>query len=284
MNLVTPGVRPLTDAEFRRFQALVYREAGIHLSPAKKALLVGRLMRRLRTLGLGSFGEYYDRVEADPDERVQAFDAICTNETHFFREPRQFEFLAARVFPAWIEAAAGGARSRTIRVWSAACSSGEEPYSIAMSLLAHFPAEAGWSVEIAATDLSTKILARAEAGVWPIERAAEIPSALLKRFMLRGVGSQEGKMKAGPAIRSVVRFARLNLNDASYAVAGPFDLIFCRNVLIYFDAESKTAVIDRLLGRLAPDGILLLGHAETLNGLTDRARSVGPTAYSRTST
>jgi chemotaxis protein methyltransferase CheR len=282
VNLVLPGVRPLTEGEFRKFQAFVFRHAGIHLSTAKKALLVGRLARRLRALALESFGEYYELIERDAEERIQAFDAICTNETHFFREPRQFEFLAARVYPAWMAAAEAGERSRMIRVWSAACSSGEEPYSIAMSLLTHFPAESGWTIEIVATDLSTKILARAEAGLWPIDKSAEIPQAMLKRFMLKGVGAQEGKMKAGPEIRACVRFARLNLNDASYPVAGQFDLVFCRNVLIYFNAESKAGVIGRLLGRLAPEGILFLGHAETLNGVTDRVRSVGPTAYRRT--
>jgi chemotaxis protein methyltransferase CheR len=279
VNLAVPGVRPLTDVEFRKFQAFVFRHAGIHLSAAKKALLVGRLSRRLRALGLESFGAYYELIERDVEERTQAVDAICTNETHFFREPRQFELLAARIYPAWIAAAEAGTRTRTIRVWSAACSSGEEPYSIAMSLLTHFPPESGWSVEILATDLSTKILARAQAGVWPVDKAEEIPLAMRKRFMLRGVGSQEGNMKAGPDIRACVRFARLNLNDAAYPVAGVFDLIFCRNVLIYFNAESKGAVIRRLLGHLAPEGILFLGHAETLNGVTDRVRSVGPTAY-----
>jgi chemotaxis protein methyltransferase CheR len=276
-----PGMRPLTEAEFRKFQTFVFRHAGIHLSAAKKALLVGRLSRRLRALGLESFGAYYELIARDADERTQAFDAICTNETHFFREPRQFEFLTTRVYPTWKVAVEAGTRSRTIRVWSAACSSGEEPYSIAMSLLTHFPKEEGWSVEVLATDLSTKILARAEAGLWPIDKSAEIPPAMLKRFMLRGVGSQDGKMKVGPEVRACVRFMRLNLNDASYPVSGAFDLIFCRNVLIYFNAESKGGVIRRLLSHLAAEGILLLGHAETLNGVTDRVRSVGPTAYRR---
>src|SRR6185369_16721993 len=129
------GLRPLTDAEFGAFQKLVAEEAGIQLTPAKKALLVGRLAKRLRALGLDSFGEYHERVRHDREERIRMFDAICTNETQFFREPRQFEFLADRVYPAWRAAAEAGTRARTIRAWSAACSSGEEPYSLAMSLL-----------------------------------------------------------------------------------------------------------------------------------------------------
>jgi chemotaxis protein methyltransferase CheR len=281
MIVMANSTPSLTDAEFRKWQALIQREAGIHLSVAKKALLVGRLARRLRARGTPSFGAYHDLVERDAAERIEMLDAICTNETHFFREPRQFEFLADRVFPAWRAAAAAGQRSRTVRVWSAACSFGEEPYSLAMSLLAHLPAEAGWSVEIVATDLSTKALSRAQDAVWPIEKAEEIPPAFCRRFMLRGVGSQQGKMKAGPALRAVVRFARLNLSDASYAVGGAFDLILCRNVLIYFGADEKKAVIARLLDRLTPEGILFLGHSETLHGINDRVRSVGPTAYSR---
>jgi chemotaxis protein methyltransferase CheR len=274
-------VHTVNDSEFRGFQKLVHDEAGIFLSAAKKALLVGRLSRRLRELDLESFADYYARVASDPAERIRMLDALCTHETQFFREPQQWAFLESRVYPAWHAAAALGSRPRRIRAWSAACSSGEEPYSLAMSLLASFPAEQGWSIEIAASDLSTKILSRAEAAVWPMEKAAAIPDVLRRRFMLRGVGSQEGRMKAGPEIRSVVRFARVNLNAESYPLAGPFDLILCRNVLIYFDARSKGDVIRRLLSRLGPGGLLLLGHAETLAGV-DGVRSVGPTAYVRT--
>ena len=271
----------VTEREFRAFQQLVYDEAGIQLTPTKKALLVGRLSRRLRELGLGTFTEYYERVQGDDRERIQMLDALCTHETQFFREPQQWEFLESRVYPTWRARGAAGTGPRRIRAWSAACSSGEEPYSLAMSLLAHFPPEDGWSVEIAATDLSTKILARAQAALWPIEKARSIPEAWRRRFMLRGVGPQEGWMKAGPELRSVVRFARLNLHAARCPVAGPFDLVFCRNVLIYFGTRAKTDVIARLVARLAPGGLLLLGHAETLNGLSDALRSVGPTVYGR---
>jgi chemotaxis protein methyltransferase CheR len=275
------GLRPLTPGEFRKFQDLVGDASGIHLSPAKKALLVGRLSRRVHRLGLASFGEYYARVCRDSDELVWMLDAICTNETHFFREPKQFEFLESQVYPAWKAAAQAGRRARHIRAWSAACSSGEEPYSAAMSLREHFPLEEGWTIEITATDLSTKILARAESGVWPIAKADEIPERRLRRFMLRGVGTQEGRMKAGPELRSLVRFVRMNLNAEPYTVSGRFDLIFCRNVLIYFGTAAKTAVLRRLIDRLAPEGLLLLGHAETLSGFAEGMRSVGPTVYQR---
>jgi chemotaxis protein methyltransferase CheR len=265
--------------EFSLLRGLIYKEAGIYLSEAKKALVVGRLSRRLRELHLGSFEAYYRLVQADGDERVRLLDCICTNETHFFREPRQFEFLEQRVFPEWVERAAAGLMPRRIRAWSAACSTGEEPYSLAMTLLAHFPPSSGWEVDIHATDLSTRALELARAGVWRIEKALEIPQDHLKAFMLRGTGAQEGVMKAGLEIRSAVRFERVNLNEARYPVPGPFDLVFCRNVLIYFDAAARARVVSRLLDQLAPAGHLFLGHAESLNCLTERARSVGPTVY-----
>jgi chemotaxis protein methyltransferase CheR len=265
----------VSDRDFVRFQRLINDEAGIWLAPVKKALLVGRLARRLRELGLTSYGDYFERVAVDEAERIRMLDAICTNETHFFREPRHFEFLCDRVFPAWREDAERGRRPRRARVWSAACSTGEEPYTLAMTLLSSLP---GWDVEILATDLSTKVLARAEAAVWPLEKSREIPDPHLKAYMLKGYGSQEGLMKAGPELRSLVRFARLNLTH-DHPGLGQFDLVFCRNVLIYFDKETKGKVVSRLLDRLLPDGFLFLGHAESLGGFTTRAKALLPTVY-----
>ena len=206
-------------------------------------------------------------------------DPVSTNETHFFREPRQFEFLENRVFAEWHAEAAAGLKPKRLRLWSAGCSSGEEPYSIAMLLLDHFPRHDGWELEIIATDLSTRILDKAQAALWPVVKAQEIPEKYLKQFMLRGTGSQDGKMKAGAEIRSLIQFERLNLNDERYPVTGRFDAIFCRNVLIYFDTPSRTRVIERLIDRLAPSGYLFVGHAESLSGITDRARHVMPTIY-----
>jgi chemotaxis protein methyltransferase CheR len=278
------GIRPLTDREFKLFQSLIHKEAGIYLSEVKKALLVGRLSRRIRELGLDSFEAYYRHVVEGPNptERVELINNICTHETQFFREPRQFEFLEQTLAPQWRAEAEAGTRPKQIRAWSAACSSGEEPVSMAMSLLYHFPASAGWSVEVLATDISTRVLDKARAATWPIERAGQIPPAYLKRFMLRGTGEQQTKMKAGPEIRSVVRFQQLNLQADSYAVGDGFDLIFCRNVLIYFNAASKEHVVSRLLGRLGESGLLFLGHAESLTGMRDQPRAVIPTVYSRT--
>lgn len=274
------GIRPITDREFTLFQELIYKEAGIYLAPVKRSLLEGRLARRLRELGLQSFGAYYHFViEKGEEEQIRLLDAVSTNETHFFREPTQFEFLEQRILPEWSREAESGRRPRKIRVWSAGCSTGEEPYSLAMALLSHFPFNSGWQIEILATDLSTRALDRARKAIWPIEKAKEIPPHYLHAFMLKGTRSQEGKIKAGPEIRSLIQFERFNLNEEVYPTSGPLDLLFCRNVLIYFDAESKRRVIDRLLRSLSPAGYLFIGHAESLTGLADRVRSVLPTVY-----
>ncbi len=257
--LLESATAQISDSEFGRFRELIYRHAGIALAPSKKALLEARLAKRLRELGLSSFTDYFDLVMNNPEgtELIQLLDRISTNETHFFREPKQFEFLEQRVFPVWTAQASVGSRTRRIRAWSAGCSTGEEPYSLAMLLQNHFSSTFGWKIEIMATDLSTRALKAAQRAEWPITKANEIPQEYLKRFMLRGVGTQTGKMKAGPEIASLIRFERLNLNDQTYPLAGMFDAIFCRNVLIYFDVQSRRRVIERLLDYLAPAGFFL---------------------------
>ncbi len=271
-----PRLRP---RDFARFQAFVQREAGIFLSQQKQALLVGRLSRRLRELAMKDFGDYFERVVEDPAERVRCLDLVTTNETHFFREPRHFELVAARLLPRIAEEIEAGRRPRRVRAWSAACSSGEEPWSIAMTLLSAFPPGAGIDVEILATDLSTRVLDRARAGLYPIEKARDIPESHRKRFMLRGTGASEGLMKVGDEPRAAVRFARMNLVDPDWPGIGTFDLLFCRNVLIYFAQETRRAVVGHLLSHLAPDGVLFLGHAESLSGLGLAAQVIAPTVF-----
>jgi chemotaxis protein methyltransferase CheR len=275
------AVQPVTDKEFGLFQKLIYEKAGIYLAAPKRALVDSRLAKRIRELGLDSFAAYYHHVAEDRDgaELIQMLDRISTNETRFFREPRQFEFLETQIIADWTAEAAAGMRLRRIIAWSAGCSTGEEPYSLAMVLRDHFPPSAGWEIEILATDLSTRVLDCARTAIWPIAKAEEIPPKYLKPFMLKGKGTQAGKMKPAPEIRSMVRFERLNLNDDVYPVSGSFDLILCRNVLIYFDGPSRLRVIHRLLNHLALSGYFFVGHAETLNGITDRVRPVMPTVY-----
>ncbi len=264
---------PVTDDEFRLFQQLVYQWSGIFLSPIKRALLAARLSKRVRQLGLRSFSEYYRHLsQGEDDERRILLDSICTNETHFFREPAQFDFLDQVVLPGMM---ADGRRQKRIRVWSAGCSTGEEPFSLAM-LLHDRLAASGWSIEILATDLSTRVLEKAANAEWPVESAAEIPPAYLRRYMLKGRKSKEGIMRAGPQLRSLIHFAQLNLSDAVYAIPGQFDLIFCRNVMIYFDQTSKKHVFERLVAHLAPGAYLFLGHAESGTGWREDLVPVRP--------
>jgi chemotaxis protein methyltransferase CheR len=269
----------ISEKEFLRLRNLVYEEAGIWLSQAKSALLVGRLAKRLRHHGLKSFKQYYDLVINSPEERIQMLDALSTNETRFFREPQHFELLRSVIFPKWAEEAATGHRGRKIRVLSAGCSTGQEPYSLAMILLDHFPAASGWEIEIIATDLSTRALEIAQTGIWPTAKVDEIPSSYLKAFMRKGFADQAGKMKAGPEIRSIIRFFRMNLNEPAYPLTGKFEMIFCRNVLIYFDQRGRERVVRRLASFLSPDGYFFLGHAESLHAMSDRLRSIIPTVY-----
>lgn len=271
-----PDIRPPTEREFRLFQDFLSRETGIWLSEHKRPLLVSRLTRRLRQLGLTRFGDYYELAKDDAAERARMIESLCTHETSFFREPRQFQFLESSLLPAWLAEGDEGSRPRRVRVWSAGCSTGEEPFSIAMLLAEWLP---GWDCRVVATDLSSRALEKARSATWPIRRAQEIPAPLLKRFMLRGTGGQEGLMRAGMELRSLVCFEQLNLNDAYYSFDEPFDLIFCRNVMIYFDPASRMRVVDRLLRHLVPNGYLFLGHAESLLGHTDRVRSVLPSVY-----
>jgi chemotaxis protein methyltransferase CheR len=210
---------------------------------------------------------------------VRMLDCVCTNETHFFREPAAFDFLRQRVFPEWRTAASANERSKTLRVWSAACSTGDEPYSLAMMLLSEFPPEAGWNIEVLGTDLSTKVLAQAATGIWPAERISGVPVEYQRKFLLKGYGPDKGKIKAGEELRRVLRFQRLNLTHEPYKVSGPFDLIFCRNVLIYFQWDLKVQVVNRLGKLLAPGGHMFLGHAESLHGVSHKLHSVVPKVF-----
>ncbi|MGA3088440.1 MAG: protein-glutamate O-methyltransferase CheR [Terriglobales bacterium] len=274
----------VSPALFQNFQKLIYAESGIWLGSSKTALLCGRLFRRLRELGVDSLERYYERV-TQPDqqsERTRLIDAITTNETRFFREPRQFEFMVQSALPRWRAEAARQLRARQLRIWSVGCSSGEEPYTLAMLLAKHLPAAEGWQVRLLATDISNRVLEKARRGVYPIARSAEIPPDLLHRFMLRGMDERRGEMKVKVEIQQGIQFRRSNLDQEPAIPEGPFDAIFCRNVLIYFDAASKRRAILYLSRNLMPQGLLFVGHAETLCGESAELRSLGPTIYAKT--
>jgi chemotaxis protein methyltransferase CheR len=281
--LEQPPHLSVSPALFQKFQKLIYSETGIWLGSSKTALLCGRLFRRLRTLEITSLQNYYELVSQpeQDQERARMIDAITTNETRFFREPRQFEFLVQRVFPRWHADAERGLRPKRVNIWSAGCSSGEEPYTVAMLLAKHLPAEQGWDARILATDISNRVLEKARKGIYSITRSTELPKDLLHTFMLRGIAERQGEMKVKVEIQRMVEFRRLNLDQESDRVEGPFNAIFCRNVLIYFDAASKQRVVTSLVRHLVANGILFVGHAENLNAVSPELRSLEPTIYTR---
>ena len=281
--LEQPPQLAVSPALFQKFQKLIYAETGIWLGGSKTALLCGRLYRRLRELELDSLERYYECVvmPEQHDERARMIDAITTNETRFFREPRQFEFMVQKVFPHWRADAEQGLRPRRVRIWSAGCSSGEEPYTVSMLLAKHLPADEGWDVRLLASDISNRVLEKARKGVYPIARAAEIPQDLLHSFVLRGVAERQGEMKVKVEIQQMVDFRRLNLSEEPELMEGPFDAIFCRNVLIYFDAASKRKAITNLSRHLMANGLLFVGHAENLCSMSSELRSLEPTIYTK---
>ncbi len=263
----------ITDQEFHQFQKLIHRIAGINLSPAKKALVSGRLSRRLRVRDLNSYGEYYRLLASgkEPEEMQIAVDLLTTNETQFFREPKHFDFLRQEV----LTTAKPGC---TYRVWSAACSSGEEPYSIAM-VLADCLGEGPW--EVIASDISTRALEKARLRHYSLERATKIPRNYLTSYCLRGIGRQQGTILVDRALRSRVQFMQVNLN-APLPRLGEFDIIFLRNVMIYFGMETKQVVVSRMLPLLKPKGCFVVGHSESLNGVVDGLSLVTPSIYRKT--
>ena len=275
-----PLAIPLSDEEFHLFQRQIHQDVGIYLSPAKKALVAGRLWKRLRHYGFGSYRDYFLFATQGPGRDMGEYevmiDLISTNETHFFREPHHFRFLAETVLPQW-SAPAG----TPFRVWSAACSSGEEAYSLAITLAEHFGGGEPGRYEVLATDINQTVLQKAQMAIYPVSQIHEIPQAYLCKYFLKGVRRQAGTIRVDPLIRQKVRFQRVNLNEPLPRMPA-FDAIFCRNVLIYFDGETKRRVVARLLGVLKPGGYFFVGHSESLNGVTDAVQPVVPTVYRKT--
>jgi len=260
----------ITDQEFAHFQRFIYEAAGISLSSAKKALVSGRLAKRLQQYRLGSYAEYFRLLASGeaPAEVQTAVDLLTTNETYFFREPKHFDLLRE-------QALAARNLAQPFRVWSAASSSGEEAYSIAM-VLAECREGGAW--EVIGSDISARMLRQACAGHYSTERTQHIPPAYLRRFCLKGIGAQQGTLLMERGLRSRVRFMQINLN-APLPQLGAFDVIFLRNVLIYFSAETKRQVVGRVLSLLKPGGHFCIGHSESLNDITDAVRPLAPSIY-----
>jgi chemotaxis protein methyltransferase CheR len=265
---LTPA--PITREEFGRFKVWVREIAGINLTEHKHALVMGRLACRLRHHKLSTYGDYFELLQKRgfPDEVQIAVDLLTTNETHFFREVRHFELFKERVI-------ARHSGSKPLRVWSAACSSGEEPYSLAMTLAAEM-GDKPW--EVLASDISSRILERARSGHYAMARTKTIPQKYLQDYCLKGTGSYDGTFLVNEKIRNRVQFMQVNLN-AGLPSVGEFDAIFLRNVMIYFDMATKREVVARLVRHLRPGGYFFIGHSESLNGVSEDVKSEVVSVY-----
>ncbi|WP_433851634.1 CheR family methyltransferase [Stenotrophomonas nitritireducens] len=275
MSLTTPASRDFefNDRDFRRVCELIHKRAGIALAPAKRDMVYGRLSRRLRALGLHSFQDYLDQLERDGGDEWQAFtNALTTNLTSFFREPHHFEKLR--------EELQARAHRAPLQIWSCAASTGEEPYSLAITACETFGSLTP-PVRILATDVDTQVLATGAQGVYPVERIAGLDPALKRRYFQRGTGPNEGKCRVVPALRKLIEFRQLNLLAPRYDVGGPYDALFCRNVMIYFDKPTQRGILSRLVQHMGDDGLLYTGHSENYLHAADLIQPCGRTLYRR---
>jgi len=260
-----------SSADFERVRKLIYQHAGISLSPVKQDIVYSRLARRLRATGKNTFGEYLDMLEkGGADEWERFVNSLTTNLTSFFREPHHFPIFADHLQKLGTK--------RPIRVWCSAASTGEEPYSIAITVLETFGANAS-HVSIFASDLDTNVLATAQKGVYPLERVEKLSPERLKRFFLKGTGAQEGYVSVRPELKRLIEFQRVNLLEPNWPVRGPLDIIFCRNVMIYFDKPTQYKILSRFAPLLQPDGLMLAGHSESFLHAADLFKSMGKTVY-----
>ena len=262
--------------EFERFRTLIYDESGISLGEQKKSLLASRLSKRLRDLDLATFSDYYAKVTEDQtrEEFTRLLDLISTNKTDFFREPKHFDFLRERIIPE-LE------RTKCVRIWSSACSSGEEPYTIAMTLFDTVQHPDQWNFKILASDLSTRVLAKAATGTYDEERVKDVPPDVIRRHFLRGRGGSAGLLKVKPHLAEMIQFRRLNLMDDHFPIKTSLDLIFCRNVMIYFDRPTQETLVNKFHRYLKPGGYLFIGHSESLQWVTHPFTSLAPTIYQK---
>jgi len=266
-----PGIDALSQGEFDRITELAYRTCGIDLKNGKQELVQARLGKKIREGKFGSFKQYYEHVVADKtgEELIALLDALTTNFTSFLREAAHFDFLRKTIVPGL-----GG----QIRIWSAACSTGEEPYTIAFSLLEELGMAAASRIQILGSDISSRALAAAERGVYQAERCRNLPGNWPGKYLLRGCGRWEGWFRVKPAIRGTIGFQRLNLME-QFHPEQPFHAIFCRNVMIYFNKDTQEQLVNRFESCLLPGGYLLIGHSETLTGLKHPYEYIKPAVY-----
>ncbi len=261
----------LSDRDFQQVRRLIYEHAGISLSPSKREMVYSRLSRRLRQKGMQSFEDYLKLLEDGDAEEWEAFtNALTTNLTAFFREAHHFPILADHI--------AQSKGRRQMLLWCAAASTGEEPYSMAMTMADLFGSVSP-PVKILATDVDTNVLAKAQQGIYSMERLEKMPGDKLKRYFLKGAGDQAGSARVRPELRDMITFRRLNLLDESWPVRGPFEAIFCRNVMIYFDKATQYQILRKFVPLLAHDGLLFAGHSESFHHAVDLFKPRGKTVY-----
>jgi len=271
------GLSSMSDKEFKRLSEFVHSECGIKLPPSKKVMVEARLQKRLRTLGMPGYREYYEYLFSPnglDEELVQLIDVITTNTTEFFRESRHFDILTQELLPAW-RAVSG---SRMFRVWSAGCSTGEEPYTLAIVLSEFAAGVPHFRFSILGTDISTRVLSMAKNGVYPEERVTKLSLELKKRYLLRSRDKDKKLVRLAPEVRRLVEFRRLNFMEP-FAFPEPMDTIFCRNVMIYFDRGTQEQLLRKFCSQLRPDGFLFIGHSESLTGMDLPLRQHAPTVY-----
>jgi chemotaxis protein methyltransferase CheR len=276
-----PGGSPsgLSDADFKRLSRFIEGELGIRMPDTKRIMLESRLQKRIRHFGMSGFREYVDFVFSDEGretELLNMIDAVTTNKTDFFREAEHFEYLLERIIPDWCSK-----RSGVMSFWSAGCSTGEEPYTLAMVLEAYRETNPRFDYRIFASDLSVQVLNKAKAAIYEEEKGAPIPLSYKKKYMLKSRDASKALIRVKPELRDKVSFARINFMDETYAVDGQFDVVFCRNVIIYFERQTQELILRRLCSHIRPGGWLILGHSETLTGMEMPLKSVAPTVYSR---
>jgi chemotaxis protein methyltransferase CheR len=271
----------MSDREYERLSSVIYGECGIKMPRSKKVMLEARLRKRLRALGLASFSRYCEFLfsrEGLENELINMIDVVTTNKTDFFREPRHYDFLTTVAVPGLMDLYGAGMR-RELKIWSAGCSTGEEPYTIAMVLSEFRETYPAFEFMILGTDISTRVLDRAARAVYKMERADTVPSPMKKKYLLRSRDRQKNLIKIVPELRGCVRFRRLNFMAEDFGMREPMDIIFCRNVIIYFDRPTQERLLNRLYDHLIPGGYLFMGHSETLSGLRVPLVSAGPTVY-----
>jgi len=270
----------LSDKVFNRFSSFIYEEVGIKLPPAKKTMLEARLNKRLKAHAFRSFEEYADFVfsaEGRSEELVNLIDVVTTNKTDFFREPVHFEYLVKSAIPSLVDAHGAGF-SRPFKIWSAGCSTGEEPYTMSMVLSEFAASQPGFKASILATDISTVVLSKAKNAIYAEDRVDTIPLQLKRKYLLKSKDKSKPLVRMAPAIRSMIQFRRLNFME-DFGMHEHMDVIFCRNVIIYFDKPTQERLLNRFCKQLISGGYLFLGHSETLSGLNVPLTAVASTVY-----